>query len=897
MNKFTIRRDLGIQILTLYLFLVVPIIIASLLVFRFANQRLEDDVKAADLALAKSIAQESETTMRNSLIAIKKLGQNPSVLNADTHGMENLFADVLAVRPDITMIYRLDANGIMLYHFPTGPTSTVGNDYSFREHFQRAKLTTQPLISKGKTSLTTNEAVTTAVMPLWDYRTGKFLGIVCINIKLEYLSQLLSEIVSEFHPEEQLLVTIIDSSGNIIAHPEHEQLLMPLKDVNNQIIENVLLGKSGSMISKDEDGNKYLYSYTPVYSAGWGVIIKRPAKEAFATPNAFNRVMIGTISVFVIIGLFFWLSLSRQVIRPLEHLANISERIGISDISQDNDRDKETLNRLSGRTDQIGNLIRSLQRMENAIEARLNELSTLLETSASVVSTLNLQTVFDRILEQVERLFDVSKSAVVALDEKTNKFLVKASRGLSDVYNDHLSIDPNEPQSIIMRAIRSGYAIQISDTETDPTYAAMRPIARAEGYRSVIAVPLKTQHAPPAALLIFREKPHLFSKREISLLTNFANHAAMAFENATLYARSDMKLQEQTRRLEALIQSLNDGLILENFSGKVIYANKKVCEMAGIDPDTTLNVSIEFILKSFASRSNDPEETRELIEKKLLGSSTEPAEFSIRINKKQHYIRLDSFMVMDAKNIPIGRVQIYHDITTDKELDQMKSSLISTVSHELRTPLATIKGYASTLLANDVEWDKESQNEFLRIISDETDRLSSIVSDLLDLSKIEAGTSALSKTKCDLRQLILNASKVCHPNPQDRLSLKIQEGISQVYVDRGKMETVLRNLIENAVKYSWKSSPIIITAEKNSDTVIIKVKDQGPGIPKKHQRDIFRSFYRLKIGNSSDKQGMGLGLAICEGFVKAHGGNIWVEPSETGTCIAFSIPNNEANNS
>jgi GAF domain-containing protein len=106
-----------------------------------------------------------------------------------------------------------------------------------------------------------------------------------------------------------------------------------------------------------------------------------------------------------------------------------------------------------------------------------------------------------------------------------------------------------------------------------------RPRARSEGYRSVLAVPLIAKHTPASALLVYRPDPHVFTQREITLLTSFANHAAMAIENAALYARSDLRLREQTRRLEALIQSLQDGLVLEDLEGTVLYANRRIGEL------------------------------------------------------------------------------------------------------------------------------------------------------------------------------------------------------------------------------------------------------------------------------------------------------------------------------
>jgi len=173
------------------------------------------------------------------------------------------------------------------------------------------------------------------------------------------------------------------------------------------------------------------------------------------------------------------------------------------------DEDRTVVRRLSGRTDQVGYLARSLEFMHQSIEARLVELSTLLETSATVVSILDPQRVLERILEQVEALLKTKMVAIVALDEQAGIFRYQASRGLSASYTERVAIDPNELHSVTIRAVNSGGAVQISDTETNPSYRAFRAHAQAAGYRAVMAVPLKTQHAPKAALLVYHPTPHV----------------------------------------------------------------------------------------------------------------------------------------------------------------------------------------------------------------------------------------------------------------------------------------------------------------------------------------------------------------------------------------------------
>jgi K+-sensing histidine kinase KdpD len=220
----------------------------------------------------------------------------------------------------------------------------------------------------------------------------------------------------------------------------------------------------------------------------------------------------------------------------------------------------------------------------------------------------------------------------------------------------------------------------------------------------------------------------------------------------------------------------------------------------------------------------------------------------------------------------------------------VKSSLVSTVSHELRTPLAAIKGYASTLLAEDVEWDHASQHEFLTIISDESDRLTSLVNNLLDLSRIEAGSLELSREKCDIEETVNRAAKQAHLLPGNRFDVHIEANLPKLYADPPRLESILRNLIENAVKYGGDDAKITMEVSRKDKDFLFRVIDDGPGIPEKESQHIFESFYRLDTSLARLTSGAGLGLAICQGLVRAHGGRIWAEPQKVGACIAFTIP-------
>jgi PAS domain S-box-containing protein len=887
--SFPLRRDLGSQLLAISLGFVGLLILVAIFFDSFARRQLQEDVSAANLALAQAIAQETNAMMDNSLQTVRELGHYPAVKSSDPAEMAILFQTLMKGRNDINLTYRLDEKGVMQFHYPIGPESTVGTDFSFRDYFQRALESHEPLISKGRVSPTTNEPVATTVMPLWD-EEDRFLGLVGTNLRLQTLSNTLTGIADRYGDDSQFELFILDHAGQTVAHSVADNLLQDSGVQFPEVTTAVLGGQSGTLIENYPTGEPYLYSYVPIPDVGWGVIVGQPASVAFAAVTAFRRGLGITVAILVTLGILFWLALSQRVIGPLERLAEFSQNASLNvDASPDSHRAALAL--LIERPDQMGLLSRSLTRMQQAIEARLNEVSTLLETSAAVVSSLDQETVLNRILEQAELLLDVPMSAIFALDQERGIFRVYASRGLPDWYTEQATISPDEPGSVTMRAIHSGGPIQVSDSETNPSFTWHRDRARQAGFRSVLGVPLPAQHTPPAALLVFRPDVHQFSTQEINLLTTFANHAAMAVENSALYAHSDMRLNEETRRLESLIQSMQDGLILEDMNGRVLYANRSMAEWSGLAADKIIGQPVAVLMDTLLAQAQDYKAVKEQLDSILDETGERRIQFPINQADRPRHLRLILFDVTDPAGVAIGRGRILQDITQRYELDRMRSRLISTVSHELRTPLAAIKGYASTLLAEDVEWDTKSQQEFLRIISDETDHLSELVTDLLDMSRIDAGNLTVEQVACELSDLIWQAAHHAYPDPKDCLQVELAADIPPVLVDPQRIVSVLRNLIENALKYGGEGKPVRIRAFKRGDKwLIVQVIDKGPGITMDEAGYVFDSFYRVDNGLTRQVAGAGLGLAISRGFVRAHGGEVWIEPSDSGLCISFSLP-------
>jgi len=225
-----------------------------------------------------------------------------------------------------------------------------------------------------------------------------------------------------------------------------------------------------------------------------------------------------------------------------------------------------------------------------------------------------------------------------------------------------------------------------------------------------------------------------------------------------------------------------------------------------------------------------------------------------------------------------------------KELDRMKTELLSTVSHELRTPLGSIKGYATTLLTHGSKLKKDEQREFLEIIDSEADRLRELIENLLDLSRLEAGVLRIDKEPARLESIARDVSRkvqLSTPNHQVVLEWPVEDPL--VSADARRIYQVVQNLLTNAVKYSPDGGCVSLSARCERRDLVVSVADQGLGMPTTELDKIFDRFHRVHSEMSRVISGTGLGLAICKGLVEAHGGRIWAESEGEGKGSTFNF--------
>ncbi len=345
------------------------------------------------------------------------------------------------------------------------------------------------------------------------------------------------------------------------------------------------------------------------------------------------------------------------------------------------------------------------------------------------------------------------------------------------------------------------------------------------------------------------------------------------------------------RLIESALRSLVDGLVLIDSSDHVAFWNPRAEELMRWPSVEMIGRRVDEMIERVAARTSAPDHVRAQLRGALASRAADTTIEMEILPAPARIVAARIFPLSSAEEKKIGSGMILRDMTRERETDAMKSQLLSTVSHELRTPLSSIKGFATTLLRQDVRWDEAAQRDFLRIIEEETDRLTEIIDHLLDMSQIEAGALRIDKAPTQLRTLIREVVDEMRMRTEAHwFVVDLPAELPRVLADPRRIRQVLHNLLDNAIKYS-KGGQITIACEMEGENVITSVSDQGEGIPPQFLSKIFDRFFQIDGASTRRVGGTGLGLSISRGIIEAHGGKIWVESVVgQGSTFRFTLP-------
>jgi signal transduction histidine kinase len=412
-----------------------------------------------------------------------------------------------------------------------------------------------------------------------------------------------------------------------------------------------------------------------------------------------------------------------------------------------------------------------------------------------------------------------------------------------------------------------------------------------------LVVPLKTRTDRLSGLIIIgrKTKGQLYTIEDVQLMSSIGNQIAITLENIRLYE----DIFEGRENLEKWLNGMSDCVIIINADRTVHFMNHAAEECFGYWGDKTCqdvlgmeecaNCPIPAIFDDEGTH-NKYTETR-----KIWGKEYEIAAAPL-LNPDGTRSIIKVFRdITERKKLEEEIIQSKVRIETLRGSERLKTELLSMVSHELRTPLSVIKGNISALLGRK-KWNEAEQRDFLRDIDQETDYLTRLVANLLDMSRLEVGAMQLDKDWYHISEILewiegaLNTITKKHT-----IQVSIPSDFPLVYVDRVRIGQVLMNLCENAVKNSAEGSVITITGELSDNSIIISVSDTGKGIELEDLERIFDRFYRSGSKNN-EEFGIGLGLSICSGIIETHGGRIWVQSQVgKGSKFGFELPLGDRN--
>ncbi len=513
---------------------------------------------------------------------------------------------------------------------------------------------------------------------------------------------------------------------------------------------------------------------------------------------------------------------------------------------------------------------------------QLRQRDYLLEISRAMTSRLDLPSVLGLIIASAVEMLQ-GQVGLIALRQEEGDFWVRASYGLhpdllplfSPLLTDipHLASPAQAPHW------------RIPDLHLKLSLVA---VAAGVSLRQVVALPLILEGALIGVIYVFRTEGGAFSANDRQVLASFADQAAIAVRNASLY----QQVWAEKHRLDAIIDNSADGVMILDRDRRITVFNRALAIMTGWSPEEAIGQPCHQVL---SLRNRQGEDICEE-ECPLLGlSSGEDLYVEGDIEREDgrvFTVGITYTPLFDKEGKLLNIIANVNDITRFREAEEMKSTFISVISHELKTPVALIKGYADTLRREDAQWDEETLREGLTIIEEESDRLNRLINNLLEASRIQASGLKLELSYIQLPKL---AEKVVEgfrvQTEKHNFQLDFPPDFPPVLADEERMREVFSNLIRNAVKYSPQGGTIWVGGRVNGDQVTVYVADEGIGIPVEEQERIFQRFYRVKSELSQSTKGAGLGLYLCRAIVEAHGGRIWVESTPgKGAIFAFTLP-------
>jgi signal transduction histidine kinase len=524
-----------------------------------------------------------------------------------------------------------------------------------------------------------------------------------------------------------------------------------------------------------------------------------------------------------------------------------------------------------GVENELGAVASDLETMRRRLAGRMEALERLRHLSAQVVGATSLQRLAEVVLAGLQPEVGATR-AVLGAARPAGDLVLRALAGFPDaqVADDIVKADADIRQALPLASLRAGQVVGMADLDQVARSPALRDLVGRMGISSLALVPLLSRGRFLGLLALCWTERHPLDREQEALLGLAGNQIAGALEAA-------LRLEEAERaagEARAVFYAIADGVLLSDPFGRVTAMNRALEALTG--------------WTEAEARGRPYAEVLPIATDQVGG----PADLVSRYGRKVP-VAVSSAPIFDARGRVVGGVDVIRDVSKEREIDEVKSALISTVSHELRTPLTLIHGFAELLVLRDmpVERQRSSAVEIL----DASRRLARLIDDLLSVSRMESGRLVLDPRPLDLAAVV---ERILSPframAARHTLRTKLPGNLPVIWGDPDKVEQILTNLVGNAIKYSPGGGEVLVTVDHDGDTVQVSVRDQGIGMSPRDMGQLFEKFYRVDREEVRRAGGTGLGLYITKRLVEMHGGRLWAESwPGVGSVFRFTLPTSD----
>ena len=498
------------------------------------------------------------------------------------------------------------------------------------------------------------------------------------------------------------------------------------------------------------------------------------------------------------------------------------------------------------------------QPSEQARLERLEDMERLTRLGREMTVLLDVDEMLSTVLQMAVNLLEADEGAVMLYDSVSQSLITRAAKGVEDDGARSCRIPSDD--KLALEVFNAGQS-RLLDTAALPRAESTRPPVRA-----LVYVPLHSRARLLGVLRVSHHRPDSpFTLYHQRLLQMLADYAAIALENALLYARTEV----ERAQLETILKEMVDGVVAVDLSERLLLVNPMARAMLQVKEPEVAGRPMEQVIQNAEVRA------------------------FLRGEHQRGEIKLEDGRIFNAHSTHIadvGRVLVMQDISTLKELDRIKSDFVNTVSHDLRSPLTAILGYVE--LIQRVGPITDQQAEFIHRIQFGVQSITALISDLLDLGRIEAGFDA-QKEGTHLPAVVefsIEGVRAQADIKHQILDVHLAYPLPLVLANPPRLQQMLTNLVGNAIKYTPPGGRIGVNVRADGNAVLITITDTGMGIPPPDLPYIFNKFYRAS--NSREKyEGTGLGLSIVKSIVENHGGRIWVDSKlDEGSTFTVILP-------